>query len=103
MDVVLEVLDTFVFDRIYANLLPVSPAVSTFDPISTIAASFKGYVNATSDASGSLADASFARSGWEYQPATEFFTLQPSEYAWMSRWDRDNVWRQLVTLYIITW
>jgi len=103
MDVVLEVFDTLLFDRLYANVLPISPAVSAFDPISTISASLKSYdVNATYDRL-SLAEGSFARSGWQWQPASQYFSMQPSEHAYMSTWDRDNMYRQFVSLYLITW
>ncbi|KAK3676444.1 c-5 sterol desaturase [Recurvomyces mirabilis] len=107
MDVVLELADTFLFDRLWANLLPINPAVANFDPISTITAGFKGFdYNATYNAASSAAlagDASLARSAWSFQPSSEWFSVQPSEFAWMSRWDRDNVWRQMLTLYVITW
>lgn len=101
MDVVLEVADTFLLDRLYATVLPISSAVSSFDPVSTIAASLKSYdYNATSD---HLGHGSFVRSGWQYQPSTQYFSLDPSEAAYMSRWDRNNVFRQTLSLYAITW
>ena len=104
MDVVLEIADNFLFDRLYATVLPISAAVSTFDPISTLAAGFKGYdVNATWDAATSLASGELARSGWQWHPSSQSFNLQPSEYAYMSQWDRDNVYRQAFSLYLITW
>ena len=105
MDVVLEIFDTFIFDRIYANVLAIRSSVSSFDPVSTIAASLKSYdvLNASwSGAASSIGDGGYARSGWQYQPATQSLGFQPSEFAYMSRWDRDNVWRQGTSLYIIT-
>ena len=104
MDVVLEIFDTYFFDRIYANVLPIHPSVSAFDPISTIAASLKGYsgYNASWDAASSASVGEFARSGWQFQPASASFSVPPSEYAYMSRWDRDNLYRQGVSLYFIT-
>lgn len=105
MDYILETADTFLFDRIWANILPLSPAVSNFDPISTIAANFKGYdyQNASFDAASRLSGDFSARSGWQWTPASEHWSFAPGEYAWMSRWDRGNIWRQLATLYAITW
>ena len=105
MDYILEVADTFLFDRLYANVLPINSAVSRYDPVSTIAASLKSYdYNATFDnAAASLTDGNYARSGWQWQPASQYYSPRPSEYAYMSRWDRDNVFRQLATLYAITW
>lgn len=104
MDVVLEVCDTLLFDRLYASLLPINPAVTTFDPISTLTASQKGYnVNQTFGQDASYSEGGPVRSGWEWQPASSYFNVAPSEYAYMSRWDRDNVFRQFTSLYILTW
>ncbi|KAK0291741.1 c-5 sterol desaturase [Friedmanniomyces endolithicus] len=110
MDVVLEVADTFLLDRLYATILPISSAISSFDPISTITASLKNYD--LNNASFALPPSSridiaegaigLARSGWQWQPSTQWFNLEPSEWAWASRWDRDNVYRQLLSLYLIT-
>lgn len=102
MDVVLEVADTFMFDRMYANLLPIHSAFSAFDPISTLTAGFKAYDNSSTFADATPA-ADIAHSAWQFEPASQYFSMQPSEYAWMSRWDRDNVWRQTISLYILTW
>lgn len=102
MDVVLEVADTFMFDRMYASLLPIQSAFSAFDPISTLTAGFKAFENSTTfdDATQAIA---VDRSAWQFDPASKYFSVQPSEYAWMSRWDRDNAWRQAISLYILTW
>ena len=104
MDVVLEVFDTFVLDCIYANVLPIHPSASSVDPVSTIASSWKGYadINGTYAASNA-AGGDFARSGWLFQPASQYLSVQPSEYAYMSRWDRDNIYRQAASLYLLTW
>lgn len=101
MDVVLEVIDTFLFDRIYANILPIHSSTSSFDPISTLAASWRGYTDNATFAAPSKSD--FSSSSWQFQPASASFSVQPSEYAYMSRWDRDNIYRQAASLYIITW
>ncbi|KAK4540939.1 hypothetical protein LTR36_008447 [Oleoguttula mirabilis] len=105
MDVILDVLDTLFLDRLYATALPLaSAAVASFDPISTIAASLKGYSsNATFDSASSSLDGSFARSAWQYQPTSQYFSLQPSEFAYLSQWDRDNIYRQALSLYLVTW
>jgi Delta7-sterol 5-desaturase len=105
MDVVLEIADTYIFDRVWATLLPLSsPAVNTiFDPISTLTASWTGYeVNQTFGTSEGGAGVGHGRSEWEYAPASKYFGVRPSEYAWMSAWSRDNAWRQFVTLYLVT-
>ncbi|PIA92048.1 C-5 sterol desaturase [Cercospora beticola] len=103
MDVVLEVFDTFLFDRIYANALPISPSVSTFDPVSTLAASLKGFASNESAFNNFSQEASLARSTWQWEPSNSYFSLQPSEFAYLSRWDRDNIYRQFLSFYIITW
>lgn len=104
MDVVLEVFDTYLFDRIYANVLPIHPSISSFDPISTLTAGLKlpDAFNSTWGAIASAATSEVVRSGWQFQPASQSFSVQPSEYAYMSRWDRDNIFRQSISLYLIT-
>lgn len=103
MDVVLELADTYMFDRLYANLLPIQSAFTALDPISTLTAGFKSLDNSTSFNDASQAAAAVAQSSWQFEPASQYFSVQPSEYAWMSRWDRDNLWRQFISFYIITW
>lgn len=106
MDVVLECFDTFVFDHLYASVLPLQQSGAVFDPISTITNGFKGQ-NANSSVwtlaaimtGGDVVDSS----RWQYKPASAYFRFEPSEQAWMSRWDRDNMARQFVSLYILTW
>ena len=38
-----------------------------------------------------------------YHAASQFLQLKPSDFAYMSAWPRDNVWRQTLSLYLITW
>jgi lathosterol oxidase len=102
MDVVLEAFDTFLFDRCYASALPISPDFSTFDPVSTLAASLKSLA-ASNETFARPHHAPVARSAWQWEPSNSYFALQPSEYAYQSRWDRDNIFRQALSLYIITW
>jgi len=99
MDIVLELCDTFFLDQLYARLLPKCSANPLFKPVSTISVSSSGYAgNATRYDAENYA----APSAWQYQPSTTYFTLQPSEYAWMSRWDRDHMVRQFLSLYVVT-
>ena len=83
MDVVLEVTDTFMFDYMYAWLLP----AKLHD--------FPDHVAANASAR--------AFSTWQYKPATVFLSLEPSEAAYMSAWSRDNIFRQSVSLFLIMW
>jgi Delta7-sterol 5-desaturase len=85
MDIILELVDTFVGDFLYAGLLPARPAPYDF-PLATAA-------NATSQ----------TFSTWQYKPATALFSLEPSQYAYMSAWPRNNIFRQAISLYLITW
>lgn len=90
MDIVLEIADTFIFDVLYAAALPahaLSPAANaTF-------ASIKAEPTAYA----------LPHATWQYEPATKYFSIQPSKYAYMSRWSRDEWQRQALTLYLITW
>ncbi|KAI0180435.1 C-5 sterol desaturase [Hypoxylon sp. FL1284] len=81
MDVVLEIADTFVGDYVYAAALPAQQK-TPYD--------FLDSTNATT-------------SSWKYQPASPYLELEPSKYAYMSAWNRDNVFRQGITLFMVTW
>ncbi|KAJ5736988.1 uncharacterized protein N7483_002113 [Penicillium malachiteum] len=74
MDVILDILDTFVFDRCYASLLP--------DPTfhNTTAFELQAPVN---------------------QHVTKYFPLQASELAYASEWKRDNIARQYISFFLI--
>lgn len=85
MDIVLEVLDTYAFDYAYAYFLPAKPAPYGF-----------GDVNGANSTAQTL-------SSWQYKPATHLFSLEPSQAAYMSAWPRDNIYRQAISLYLITW
>ncbi|KAF2261190.1 C-5 sterol desaturase [Lojkania enalia] len=88
MDIVLEGLDTYLFDVIYATLLPAqSPIVpgnaTTYD-------SLKSPVG-------------FQPRTWEFIPASEYVSFPPGKYAYMSSWARDDWRRQWLSLFLITW
>ncbi|KAL8674611.1 MAG: hypothetical protein Q9168_000986 [Polycauliona sp. 1 TL-2023] len=90
MDIVLDVFDTFLFDRLYATALPRSP---------------------TAGGSGShmmATDPTFTFSSMRELPTAgrslnHFWNLEPSQYAVQSAWPRDDIWRQTLSLYLITW
>ncbi|KAI6780681.1 c-5 sterol desaturase [Emericellopsis cladophorae] len=84
MDIVLEVVDHYVADRIYAWALPVRSL------------SFEVY----SDNGNCTIERT---SNWEYRPSTHLFYLQPAEEAYGSIWSRDNIWRQTFTLFFLGW
>lgn len=85
MDIVLEICDTFAFDHIYAKLFPAAPA--PYDLTN----------GALSNGTGKAA------STWQYEPATSYFSLEPSEAAYASSLSRDNIYRQFVNLFFIVW
>jgi lathosterol oxidase len=89
MDIVLEVFDTFLFDAVWATVYPGSPSHP----------SLKNSQNAASATFSSMREVATARP----KPSTQFFQLEPSKYAYMSAWPRDNICRQGITLYLITW
>jgi lathosterol oxidase len=88
MDIVLEFFDQFLFDPIYATVLPAK--VPYFAPNATYS-SLKETPTA------------FPTPAWEFKPASEYLSFEPTKYAYMSEWSRDNGWRQLTTLFLITW
>jgi Delta7-sterol 5-desaturase len=85
MDVVLEIFDTFLLDRVYASLYP-----ATSSKLSDLAYNYG-------------ANSSTPQILPPIKPATKYIQLQPSQYAYMSEWSRDNVLRQGISLYLITW
>ena len=87
MDIVLEVFDTFLFDRFWSTVYPAS---SLNDP-----------KNAIKDSTATFS--SMRELPTTIPSSTHFFRLAPSPYAYMSEWPRDNIWRQFFTLYLITW
>lgn len=82
MDIVLEIVDSFVADHVYAWALPAKPAPYDLH-----------LANATSQ----------TFSPWQYKPSTYLFSIQPSQAAYMSQWSRDNIYRQSLSLFAITW
>ncbi|KAL5119112.1 c-5 sterol desaturase [Pleosporales sp. CAS-2024a] len=88
MDIVLEIVDSFIFDPIYAKLWPgaaaqLPPANATYSSFSTPPVT--------------------PHSTWQYQPATHYFSITPSQYAYQSALPRDDWRRQALTLFLITW
>lgn len=84
MDIVLELWDTFLGDRLYSTVLPsslASNAAATSPPYALWGAS-KPFV---------------------YEPATMWIYLEPSQYAYMSAWPRNNIYRQFLSFFLIVW
>ncbi|KAI9714863.1 MAG: c-5 sterol desaturase [Bogoriella megaspora] len=89
MDVVLEAFDRYLFDYVYATVLP---ANSNFFQYDLLKDSYLAS-NATLD---SIA------SNYRYTPASQYVSFPPTQYAYQSQWARDNIYRQAFSLYIIT-
>ena len=87
MDIVLQVSDTFLFDRFWSIVYPTS--------------TLNYPKNAVKDATTTFS--SIRELPTAIHSSTQFFQLAPSRYAYMSEWPRDNIWRQFCTLYLITW
>ncbi|KAF2657411.1 hypothetical protein K491DRAFT_326410 [Lophiostoma macrostomum CBS 122681] len=87
MDLVLELFDTYAFDALYATLLPAKSNPSA---------------NATYSSAREIPTAS-PPAAWQWQPASQYLSFPPSDYAWQSSVPRDDWRRQFVTLYLITW
>lgn len=86
MDIVLEVADTLFGDYLYATFQPAQPAPYDFPhPPSNETVNDKAF------------------SSWTYTPSTHYFSLEPSQYAYMSQWPRDNIYRQALSLFLIVW
>ncbi|KAI1117120.1 hypothetical protein F5Y14DRAFT_404883 [Nemania sp. NC0429] len=79
MDVILEIWDTYLADYVFAHAHP-----------------------ARSTASSYLDAYNMTASSWQYKPASAYIELEPSKYAFMSAWDRDNIVRQAISLWSIT-
>ena len=77
MDIVNELYDTFIGDYMFAWLFPASP--------------------------GSYDNSLTTNTSWQYEPATKYFSIPPSQAAYMSAWPRDNIYRQMVNLFLIAW
>lgn len=84
MDVVLELTDTFLADYLYAWAYPARPA-----PYDHLALGANGTAQTYTT--------------WQYKPATQYINIEPSHAAYESAWDRDNNYRQALTLFLITW
>lgn len=76
MDVVLDVLDTFVFDRLYSTFLPAN--------LAQLAANKENFPTYNEN-------------------VNRYVTLPPSHWATRSSWARDDIQRQAVSLFLIMW
>lgn len=87
MDIALELVDKYLFDYIYSAVLPLKTPSQLLE---------RGAAN------GTAWDVK-AASSWHYEPASQFISFVPADVAYMSQWSRDNIYRQALTLLVVTW
>jgi len=87
MDIALELCDRYIFDSLYAAILPAKPAPYSLNGGSGNATAFDFK----------------AASTWQFEPASSIISFAPTDAAYMSQWNRDNIFRQTVSLFLITW
>ncbi|KAH9209199.1 hypothetical protein DL95DRAFT_310407 [Leptodontidium sp. 2 PMI_412] len=86
MDIALEFCDTYFFDYVFAKTFPAPLLPYSFD-----------------GASNSTIAGLKAASPWQYKPATSFMYFTPRNVAHMSELNRDNIYRQALSLFLIMW
>jgi len=97
MDVVLEIFDQYVGDRLWAYMLPAFPgAQSALSPSKSDLLLPNGTYSSMRQAATGVSSA------YTYHPASQYMNLEPSDFAYMSQWNRNNVWRQAASLFAIT-
>lgn len=94
MDIVLEILDGLVYDRVYALVAPGVPGPQAYD-------AYKLAANTTF--SSVHESAKVALNNYQYRPASKYIHLAPSKYAYLSSMARDDPLRQFISLYMTTW
>lgn len=88
MDIVLSITDTFIFDRFYATVLPVLSASDNATTTMTTPPTPPIHAHARPV---------------QLDAVSQYFGWQPSEYAYLSRLQRDDDVRQIFSLFLITW
>jgi len=95
MDIILEIFDTFLFDRMYTTILPASPS----------SAWAQAAKNAVSSTFSSMREGATLtpQHKYIYTPASPLIRLEPTIWTFGSSWQRDNMYRQFTSLFLITW
>lgn len=81
MDVLLDILDTWVLDRFYATIFPRSPA------------KFIDYSSPSNNTEWANLN----------QNLNRYVEVTPSKWAVQSSWPRDNILRQGLSLFLVAW
>lgn len=87
MDMFLSLLDSLVFDRMYATVLPLGIDVGG------VAGKVGGAFNGTAPFVSAI----------ERDPLSEYFNVFPSSYSELSVLSRNDWRRQMFSLFLITW
>ncbi|EXJ80358.1 C-5 sterol desaturase [Capronia coronata CBS 617.96] len=95
MDIVLEIVDTLLLDRVYSSLIPASP--SSYLPYHSHNGSTSTF---SSMREGATATPQYT---YVYEPASKYISMQPTEWTYSSAWPRDNLYRQFISLFFIVW
>lgn len=95
MDVVLEIVDTLAFDRLYATLAPASPSSYLSQRFNNLTTSPFSSLRTNATASPQYT--------YVYEPASQFISLEPTKWAYSSSLPRDNIYRQSFSLFLIVW
>ncbi len=95
MDIILEVVDTFFLDRVYATLLPASSSQYLLQKVSNVATSTFSSIR-----EGATAAPQYK---YIYEPASRLFSFEPTEWAYKSSLPRDDMVRQGISLFAIVW
>ncbi len=95
MDIVLEVFDTFLFDRLYAAALPASSS-------SYVSQYVKGVATSTFSSMREMGTHTPTQK-YIYEPASRIISFKPSKWAYASILPRDNLYRQAFSLFLIVW
>lgn len=90
MDLLLEIADTLVFDRVYATVFP-NQLGDDYHPLF--------WANPNSNQTALYSYKSLIPSDVYGQP----YLLDPTDYANLSRFGRDNLFRQSLSIFIFTW
>ena len=99
MDIVLEIFDTLFFDRVYASLVPASTATASFGAVKDAAIEAAAF-NATFSSRRELPT---AVNSYQYHAASQYFQMRPTRWAYMSAWPRDNMYRQMTSVFTVGW
>ena len=94
MDIVLEAFDTYLFDPIYAKVLPASST-------SFVTQYVKHAASATFSSMREMGTQPPQQS--VFTPASQIVNFIPSHWAFASALPRDNMYRQFLSLFTITW